>query len=938
MRQRAAAVIAAVLIGVVVAVLAGAVLGVPAAAGTADRQIEPAAPGDAVENYGACLAARQSGDLLILIDESGSLRQSDPTGARVTAAIYLLRRLNGFVTTTGIELNVAVSGFSGDFAISTNWTSLNAGSLPALVGGVESYRTRTDGFETDYWSALEGARRALGDRAPGGVESSPCQAIAWFSDGELDIPARDTQAEQDRYGVTKPFAEGLDITSPAAAAQAGAAAAQSLCRPGGLADQLRASRVYTFAIGLAAGRVEPSDFDLMRSIATGEPTATGPCGNVVEPWPGEFELASDIDDLLFAFDALSTPGSPPLQQEEGICQSALSEICRHRFVLDSSIKKVHILGSVDAKGIQAQLILPSGAVVPLTEKTVGRITTLIQGGITIDYSWQSEETVSIDLGNAARSDQWSGAWALAFVDPSATTQNGVSRSNIHISGDLLPAWTNQGDTILHSGDRVPGVVLGVVDTDRAAVDPTTILGDLALTAVLTGRDGTATELAAGLDKSRLGAPVELDLTDVPPGAATLSLTLDVTTAAATGPDSSVVPGTKLAPQRVDLPVQVASPLNYPEVAPAISFGIVEGETERTEQLEVTGPGCVWVEGDTAARTTVAPQDAGKVAVTAPEARSAGTCLVVEEGAEAQLDLRMSTERVGNGTVTGSVLVLIAPIGEPDRAKTVDVAFSADLRKPLNAWNFWLALLAAVLLGPGIPIALLYAAKWMTARIPARSLMACRIPVTVEGSWVRLDGSDFLMHERDFSAMVPIPARGARQLIVAGVQLRSRTGRSPLGAGFVTAEVAGAASGMVAASSEVPAFRSGGRQALLPLAVHNRWVVLHHPAGPPDVAEVLLLVGGDTQPGQRADLFADVARRLPAVLARLREAAGGGAATAGPAPGHGPFGGGPGPFGGGPGPSGGGPFGGRAGGVPTPTVPRPPPGTRPFEFPDDGPGR
>jgi hypothetical protein len=57
--------------------------------------------------------------------------------------------------------------------------------------------------------------------------------------------------------------------------------------------------------------------------------------------------------------------------------------------------------------------------------------------------------------------------------------------------------------------------------------------------------------------------------------------------------------------------------------------------------------------------------------------------------------------------------------------------------------------------------------------------------------------------------------------------------------------------------------------VLPLAVHNTWVVLHDPNGPAGAAEVLLLVGGRTDNAARNRIYNDVARRLPELLSALR---------------------------------------------------------------------
>ena len=68
----------------------------------------------------------------------------------------------------------------------------------------------------------------------------------------------------------------------------------------------------------------------------------------------------------------------------------------------------------------------------------------------------------------------------------------------------------------------------------------------------------------------------------------------------------------------------------------------------------------------------------------------------------------------------------------------------------------------------------------------------------------------------------------------GVTPTTTVGRSPFGAGgYVTVD----ADGLVSVGSELPATDRSGLRAVLPLAVHNKWVVLHDPSGPANVADV-----------------------------------------------------------------------------------------------------
>lgn len=867
-------------LAVLLGVCAVSTLGVLVTPQAAAAPPQPQVQGDddaAVRSYGGCLNGQRSGDLLLLIDESGSLRSSDPAGARIDAATYLLDQLGTSTERAGIRLDVRVAGFATEFTPATDWTTLDAASLPTLTASVEAFRDRSNGFDTDYWTALEGARRALGERASNDTEAGRCQAIAWFSDGKLDIEPRDTEDKQDRFGTSRPYVEGAQITSEAAALTAEQAATTSLCRGGGLADQIRSADVVTFAVGLAAGGASAADFELMRSIATGVPGGAGPCGDDIEPAPGSFTLASDFDDLLFAFDKI-LPSDITL--DRGIC-AVTPDACteRHEFVLDDSINGVHILGSVDRPGISAQLIGPDGSARPMDVMTIGQTTRLNVGGVALEYSWLTPRSLEIDLDNSSRSASgWAGVWALVFVDPTSSAPTGMSRSSIRIWPDLVPAWLNNTDEPLNSGGPVPGIRLGLTRTDGIAIDPSTLRGQAILSAELVASDGTQSTIADELDKTELATPLTLDLTDVPPGQATLRLTLNLTTAPAAPPGGGPeMPGTALAPQQVDVPVTVAPPLGFPALAGRIDFGIVTfggagGTAELSAPLAITGPGCVWLDAGAPLRVGTVPDGVSSVAITADGATAGSSCVVVEEGQRGELILRLDLDGAGNGTLSGTVPVSIAPVGELTEARTVDVPFVADLRKTLATTTFLAALIAALILGPGIPLGLLFLVKWLTARIPEAGLSARRISITIDGGRVLRDGATFALRHDDFVHLVPIRAGGDRRLDVEGIVLRTRTGWSPFGVGHVSVEVPGG--GMAGVSSTDPAPHGDHLRARLPLAVHNTWVVLHDAAGAPERAEVIVLVSSEATAEQRDILAADMASRLSDLLTRLRSAAAG----------------------------------------------------------------
>lgn len=803
--------------------------------------------GSGADRFGGCLAAQKSGQLLLMIDESGSLTATDPQNNRVTAAKYLARKLSQFSADSGISLEIAVAGFSDDYHPALGWTKLDAASLPGVEAGIDAFKDRNKGPDTDYWLALDGARSALEKAAKPG-EGEKCQALAWFTDGKLDYSQRD---------ASKPYAPNENLNSQAGIDATIRAAQQSICRDGGLADQLRSSGIVTLAIGLSAGGGKASDFDLLKAIATGQPTETVPsCGAIRSPVPGDFYPVQNIDDLLFVFDKLSTPGQPPIEINTGVCARTICEDAKHWFVLDRSVRSVSVLAAATREGLVAYLVAPNGAPTELK----GGPATVDVGGVKIDYRPESGKLVSFRMSNS-QAPQWQGAWALVFVDPNGDG-GGNTRSSIHISGDLYPAWPAAGKTTLHSGDKNVPLTFGLVDGHQTSVDPGTLPGKATMSAVLVDVKGAEHPVAVNIPKDRINSPVSVDLSQVPPGAASLQLKLDVTTADATLPDGTVKPGTQLATQRVDLSITVDPPVGYPKIGDRINFGSLEGDGTFAGKLAVTGPGCAWLAAD---GTTVraAPDGVGKVTLQS-SANSAANCVKPGDNKQESLPLELTIPAKANGAVNGTVKVMVAPADGSREPVAVEVPFTASLHKPLNVAHFGTAFVLALILGPGIPLLLLYLSKWLITRIPAKALRAQQISVRVSGGSVLRDGGPLAVRDGELVSLVQGLGTPARRLDLGGIILRTRIGLSPFGAGFVVAS----APGRAGAGGKSGATHGKTPDAKLPLAVHNTWFVLRDPAGPPDLATVVLLVGGDAGAQVIDRLITEVNSSLPRVLTDL----------------------------------------------------------------------
>lgn len=821
-------------------------VGVASLAVPSPASAEPAPPaGSAVQQFGACMSARKTGDLLLLIDRSGSLARTDPRGVRATAASYLLDQLASTTQAWGTTLNVAVSGFDVGYDNVVGWTKLDESALPALRRSVEGFRNRDSGVDTDYVAALEGAQREFRGRSTDGQPG--CHAVLWFTDGKFDLEQRRNPRMLREYGAEKPYAPGVRLDDAAGVKRAVEAGRTALCRPGGIADQVRASGILTFAEGLGVSGSADSDFAFLRALATGA-TASGRCGNTPQSTVGEFHLASDIDDLLYAFDAVGDLRQTPTLTTAGVCARTACAAGSRSFVLDSSIRSVHLLAGANAGGMQVVVRAPSGVSVTISNPTPAAPPTL--GGGQVTSRWLSERTLDLSIrrGHAAG---WSGPWSVAVVDPSGTRTGARSRIQLRITSDLAPAVVGDDQLDLHAGDT-PAIRLGLVsETTRQPVSAVDLPGDVSVAAEFrpTGaaaRAVTATPVA----KADLGRPINLDLKDVPLGSAVLRLTLRERTADTRAVEGhAAVRGTQLADRVVDVPLRVLPPLNFPRVSEHLTFQGGEGVGPFPAALTVTGPGCVWVDGATA---TVAPDGVGSASVKAESANGPQSCVTVAAGVTAKLAVRLTLRHPGNGTVAGTLTAHLAPTGAPQRALSMSVPFLADVVKPtVESVRDWL-LIAALLLGLGLPALFLYGAKWWTARIPGQPLLAGAVPATLTGGGVVRDGRPFTVDHDDVT-FLPVDSGGTRQLRLpgSGLILKTRMGWRPTAPGYTTVS-------------------APGRTAVvdrLPLAVHNSWVaVLDDPAA--DRIDVQILLPG----GANAATYDRLSQQIRTELPRLVEAA------------------------------------------------------------------
>ncbi|WP_170297346.1 vWA domain-containing protein, partial [Georgenia thermotolerans] len=206
-----------------------------------------------------CAAGADHLLVAIVVDESSSLRATDPGNRRVEAIATAVSSLAALPRAGGrldVEANLAT--FGSAYTELVPWGGVEGAHADALVGAARAELPRRDrADETDYRVALRGAQQSLQQRqaALGGTS---CPVLLWFTDGELDVGA----------------------ATPAAAAQ--------LCDPQGLVDGLRGARIPVVAVALftdsGPGAVPPAAREQLRAIAEGGGDGTR-CG--AQPVPAD---------------------------------------------------------------------------------------------------------------------------------------------------------------------------------------------------------------------------------------------------------------------------------------------------------------------------------------------------------------------------------------------------------------------------------------------------------------------------------------------------------------------------------------------------------------------------------------------------------------------------------------------------------------------------
>ena len=791
-----------------------------------------------LEEMATCLRSRERLLLVLLVDESGSLRTTDPQNERVTAARVALRSFASLASTRVAghlpRIDVLVAGFSSSFTAIAPWGALDEERLAGVEASVEGFASLNSGLDTDFPTAFIGARRELAARSAAlseGGAAEPCKAVLLFTDGRYDIEAGDTPARREA-GTEKQYAPGVSLLDPANGPVVEAAGRDLLCRTdgSGLTDRLRDDGAIIVTVALAA-QIDAADQDFLRALSTGH-SGDVTCGANADAKTGAYLAATDLSELAPAFSRVATsiagateaPGSPVVET----CQGSECERGRRSFDLDPILRKFSVLADTRTPGVTIEVRAPHTAD-PLVIVS-GADGEQAIAGAELRWSWVTETTVELNADLPGGRDSWVGHWSVTFVDPDARSSTERPRADVFLYGSWTPELA--GDAHLLRGEEAELVIV-VVDADGGAV-PAEALARSEARVEATLADPTAgTEEtvplsgpdAQGRFHATYSAGADLQAS---------TLELDIRLAARTEP------GVELAPSTARYRLAVDVPDLYPHVRTSeLRLTSVRGTGEARGTIELVGgrdrAGCVWFESP---EFDSFPSEAISFSSEISPKATKSDCMQIVAGESRLIDVGIRPRASSEGSVRGTLTINVSARGERD-SLPVTVPFSFDAAPPINEARRLGLFVAILLAGVLAPLAALMLVNRLLARFePACRVVAARVPVSAERTVYRVlreyskrgdsasagptDDAGILGGlALDPSVFTPIGrgARRSREITYGDLRLRARASHNPFREPFgtVACDRPCAAGGPNRTSADTPSH--------VPLALPGSWVFI-----------------------------------------------------------------------------------------------------------------
>ena len=140
----------------------------------------------AFEDLGRCLQSQGKDkvlDVFYLIDESGSLQDTDPKNARADILSSSLQQLASF--RNDVTVNYSVGFFAHEYGVWQAWRTVNRGGIvPEAARLNAEVRERNEGNYTDWLQGINGAIDELNAQH---ARTNGCSTLIWLTDGGIQL-------------------------------------------------------------------------------------------------------------------------------------------------------------------------------------------------------------------------------------------------------------------------------------------------------------------------------------------------------------------------------------------------------------------------------------------------------------------------------------------------------------------------------------------------------------------------------------------------------------------------------------------------------------------------------------------------------------------------------------------------------------------------------
>ena len=369
---------------------------------------------DAITGLRGCLASTPKLDVYYLVDASGSLfagsdEQSDPDFERAPILANSLRQLGGI---PGVSVSYATGYFGSRFAAGTPWTAMptDAAGVDAAASGFDQQiRAQAPLGATNWALGISQAQRELAAQK---ASSGGCQLLIWFTDGAIDLNAK--QATDD----------AINDLCGAAIRPGGHAPASGF----GQFNELRQAGVVVVGAMLNTGAVSDAQQAEMQALVESE------AGDKIcqqHPIPegyarGAFVRTTSPADLAYVFLRLSA--------EVGGGFDASDDLADGTFQIDPGVSRF-VIATTDAA---VALVTPAGET--LSPDSLGEVQQVnTSGAIQLSYA--------VDVGGNT------GEWQWQPSDP-------ASASSLFLFSDLAIRFDDTSRLLRGEARPVSGTVVG----------------------------------------------------------------------------------------------------------------------------------------------------------------------------------------------------------------------------------------------------------------------------------------------------------------------------------------------------------------------------------------------------------------------------------------------------------------------------------------------